>query len=107
MEDLTYEQTIELEKNIKLKNEANSIYQNFLTNVKLNVSEYKEDGKFRHTYDSYNSTYFQLKGNTFYYICDFLHENYIVTVTPSGIFAALQQKNRGVEHLSHEVMCCD
>ncbi len=99
MENMTYEQTIELEENIKLKNLANSVYQNFLKNVKLDPSKHKGNGKFEFWSDQYNATYFQVVGDRFVFICEFLHENYEVPVTPSGIFNALKMKYRGVDHL--------
>jgi len=100
MENLTYEQTIELEQNIKLKNEADALYSKFLKNIKLEPSEYKGDGKFRFWHDEYNAMYFQIIDNKFYFICSFLHENYMIEVTPSGIFSALKSKNRGVDHFA-------
>lgn len=102
-QELTYEQTIELEKNIQLKNKAEEIYTNFLRNVKLNVKSYKGRGVFMFWSDSHNYIYFTLVKDTFHFQCDFLHESYDVEVTPSGIFHALQNKNRGVEHLEVHV----
>ena len=103
MEELTYEQTIELEQNIKLKNEADVLYSKFLKNVKLEPSQYRGNGKFIHWMDEHNKIYFQIKDDKFYFICAFLHEDYTVEATPSGIFSALKSKNRGVEHLSFYV----
>lgn len=103
MENLTYEQTIELEQNIKLKNEAETLYANFLKNIKLEPSKYKGDGIFSHWKDEYNETYFKIKENKFYFVCAFLHEDYTVEVTPSGIFSALQKKYRGVDHFTTAV----
>jgi len=100
---MTYEETIELEENIKLKNKADEIYKNFLKNIKLDISKYQGDGKFLHWNDGHNSTYFQLKGDTFLYIAEFLHNSYRITVTPSSIFSCLKSKYRGVEHLESEV----
>lgn len=97
---LSYDQVIEMEANIKLKNEAEDIYKNFLKNIKLGVSMYKGDGKFRFWSDEHNAMYFQIRDDKFYFICSFLHENYTVEVTPAGIFTALKNKYRGVEHLS-------
>ena len=98
--ELDYNQTIELEENIKLKNKADKIYSDFLNNVKLEPSSYKGDGKFLFWNDSHNQIYFQLKNDVFVFICNFLHEHYVVTVTPEQIFKALKSKYRGVEHLA-------
>lgn len=103
MEELTYEQTIELELNIKIKNEADAIYQNFLRNVKLEAKNYKGEGKFLFWSDEHNQTYFTIKNEKFYFQCRFLHESYDVEVTPSGIFSALKKEYRGVSHLSSAV----
>jgi len=103
MQTLTYEQTIELESNIRLKNEAERIYLLFLNNIKLKAKSYKGDGKFLFWSDEHNAMYFQIRGDKFIFICAFLHENYSVEVTPAGIFDALKKKYRGVEHLSSVV----
>ena len=103
METMTYEQTIELEQNIKLKNEADALYSKFLKNVKLEPSQYKGNGKFIFWYDEHNATYFQIRDDKFFFICAFLHENYTVEVTPSGIFTALKSKYRGVDHFASAV----
>lgn len=103
MGSLSYEQTIELELNIKIKNEADIIYQKFLKNVKLNPKNYKENGKFLFWSDEHNATYFTIKNDNFYFECRFLHETYDVLVTPSGIFDALKKEYRGVNHLSSAV----
>lgn len=100
---MTYEETIELEENVKLKNEADKIYQDFIKNVKLDAGSYKGNGKFRFTYDQYNATYFEFNNDSIKYICDFLHEHYTVIVSPQGIFNALKSKYRGVEHLKSAV----
>jgi hypothetical protein len=103
METLNYEATIELEANIKIKNQAETIYQDFLNNVKLDVKKYKKNGAFEHWSDSHNATYFYIKDEKFYYECKFLHEHYVVEVTPSGIFDAIKKSYRGVSHLESAV----
>lgn len=99
-----YHQIVELQENIRLKREADKIYSDFITNVKLDPSKYKGDGKFLFWNDSHNEMYFQLKKDEVVFICDFLHEHYVVTVTPEGIFNALKAKCRGVQHLATK--CC-
>lgn len=100
---MTYEETIELEKNIVIKNIADEIYKNFLKNVKLDVGKHKGGGKFVHWSDSHNQTYFILDGDDFTFVCNFLHENYSIKVNPTSIFTAIKQKYRGVDHLKSAV----
>ena len=97
-QELTYEQVIEMEENIRLKNKAEEIYNNFMKNVKLDLSTFK-DGRFRIWHDSHNAKYLEISGDKFIYQCRFLHETYNVAVTPSAIFSALKNNYRGVEHL--------
>jgi hypothetical protein len=99
MNDLTYEQTIELEANIKLKNKADEIYEKFKRNIKLEVAKYCGEGRFIIAADSHNTTYIRLVNDEFVLECRFLHETYDVTITPPRIFTALKAKYRGVEHL--------
>ena len=96
---MTYEETIELEENIKIKNKANEIYANFLKNIKLGVSQYKGAGRFVLWADSHNATYVTLKDDVFWLNCRFLHETYDMEITPSSIFSKLKSKSRVVEHL--------
>lgn len=96
---MNYEETIELEENVKIKNKADEIYQKFLKNIKLEPKLYKGDGRFIIWEDSHNVAYVRLKDDKFILMCFFLHETYYVDISPSGIFAALKDKNRGVEHL--------
>lgn len=103
MKDLTYEQTIELEENIKIKKKAETIYSNFLKNIKLSPADYRSKG-FMFWHDSHNSAFFTIdKDGHFNLECVFLHERYSVLVTPSGIFDALKLKYKGVEHLEYFV----
>lgn len=96
--ELSYEETIELEKNISVKNEAEKIYSDFLKNIKLSPANYKK-GQFLFWSDQYNEIYFTLMDEEFVFQCRFLHESYDVKVTPSGIFDALKRNYKGVEHL--------
>lgn len=98
IQELTYEQVIEMEENIRLKNKAEEICTNFMKNVKLDLTTFK-DGRFIIWSDSHNAKYLRIDGDKFVYECRFLHEKYNVEVTPSAIFSALKKKYRGVEHL--------
>lgn len=96
---MTYEETIEYEKNIKLVKKAEEIYNQFLKNVKLDVDNYKGDNRFLFWSDNHNATYFKIKDNNFYFECRFLHETYNVLITPEGIFNGLKKNYRGIDHL--------
>lgn len=104
-QELTYGQVVEMEENIRLKNKAEEIYNNFMKNVKLDLNTFK-DGRFRIWCDSYNAKYLEVSENKFIYQCRFLHETYDVVVTPSAIFSALKNKYRGVEHLAVDSRGC-
>lgn len=97
--ELTYEKTIELEENIKIKNQADKIYADFLKNIKLEPKNYKGNGRFLYWSDQYNQTYISLVDDKFVLQCRFLHESYDVEITPSSIFNALKNKYRGADHL--------
>lgn len=101
---MTYEETIELEENIKIKNEANEIYEMFLQNVRLEPKKYKGEGRFVYAQDAHNVTYITLKDDRFILECRFLHESYDVEITPTSIFNGLKNKYRGIDHLKAYVM---
>ena len=96
---MTYEETIELEQNVKLKNEAESIYKKFLKNVKLEPKKYQGNGRFLFWADEHNKIYITLKNDIFVLECRFLNENYDVEITPTFIFNGLKNKYRGIDHL--------
>ena len=100
---MNYEETIELEENIKLKNKAEEIYKQFQKNIRLEVSSYKGDGRFLFWSDEHNQTYFKVEGDKIIFECRFLHEKYDVEVSLSGIFSALKNKYRGLDHLKATV----
>lgn len=100
---MTYEETIELEENIKIKNQANEIYKLFLKNVRLDVGKYKGNGLFLHWSDEHNATYFKVGDNGFTYQCRFLHESYNVEINPSSLFRYIKEKYRGYDHFKSMV----
>lgn len=98
-EYLTYDETKALERSIRLKKKANEIYRKFLLGVKLRVKDYR-NGKFEVWSDSHNSKYIYINDRgEFVFECDFLHEDYVVVVTPSKIYEALSSEYRGLNHL--------
>ena len=96
---MTYDETIELEKNIKIKNRANKIYSDFIENVQLKLNQHMGGGKFKIWSDSHNAKYVIVHKGHLEYVCSFRHENYAIQITQKGIFDAIQENNRGVEHL--------
>lgn len=95
---MTYEETIEIEENINLKNHANRIHNDFINNVKLSVKNF--DGKrFKLWSDNYNAKYVEIINGKLVYQCRFLHETYDIAIEPAAIFDALKSKYRGVDHL--------
>lgn len=103
----TYEQTMELEKCIKLKNKADEIYRKFKQNIKLEICNYKGEGKFVHWSDGNNSVSFVLTDNVFMFHGNYINNTYRLEVTPSAIFSALKSENHkakeGVKHLESQV----
>ena len=100
---MDYEEVIELEANIKLKNRAEEIYKDFKDNIKLDVSTYKGKGRFLFWSDGNNEKYFTIQEDCIYFDCNFLHERYGVEVTVSAIFYALKNKSRVIDHLESTV----
>lgn len=97
---MTYEETVELEKHVKIKNEADEICRGFMRHVEFKASSYIEKGNRFHIWgDSHNDTYVKISDGKFIYQCRFLHETYDVMVTPSAIFGYINDKYRGLDHL--------
>lgn len=97
---MTYEETIELENNVMLKNRADEIYKKFKKNISFRAKDYKGKGRFLHWSDSYNATYFELDSeDRWVFVCDFIHEDYRFIVTPSYIFGYLKKDAKGIGHL--------
>ena len=102
---MTYEETVELENNVKIKNEAEKIYSDFYKNVKLSVYNHTGNGKFLHWSDSHNSTFFILNADdTFTFRGEYLHNTYVLNVTKSAIFSAIKNDSRSLVHLKSAVM---
>ena len=85
---MTYEETIELEKNIIIKNDADALYGKF---------DHKNN-RFTVDKDSCNATYLSIGTDNFTYQCRFLHETYNCEVTPSAIFSYIKNKYQGLGH---------
>lgn len=100
---MTYEETKELEANIKIKNEAEETYNKFFNNIKLDPKAYKGEGRFVFWKDEHNAIYIRLKDDYFIFECRFLHESYNVIVTPDNLFWCIKNNYRGYEHLKSAV----
>jgi len=98
-DEMDFNQTVELEQNIKIKNEAIKICDEFFKNVKLKPSTYEDEGRFKVWSDSHNSTYVIIDGDNFYYECKFLHEYYKMKITPEAVFKYIKNKYMGLGHL--------
>lgn len=96
---MTYEETIELEKNIKLKNKADEIYANFLEHVNLRPKDLQFDGRFKIWSSGDSHKYIKLEDGIFILQCRFLHQTFDIRITPSDIFASLQNNNKEVGYL--------
>lgn len=96
--EMTYEQTIELEKNIKIKEEADELYDGFLKKVKLKASQYKGNGRFLIWSDQHNSSFTTIKDEGFVVEYRFLNNSYDFLVSPSAIFTYIKEEYRGFNH---------
>ncbi len=104
---MDYKETVELEKNIEIKNKADFLYKEFHSKVCLNVKDYK-DGRFKFWSDCHNASYIKIIDNTFVVQYRFLHESYDVPIDKGSLFELIKNKYRGIEHLEaylkHEVI---
>lgn len=102
---MTYEETTELDQNVKIKNEADNLYDSFLKNVKFSPEKWDvKKRRFKHWDDLYNATYFQILSDGFFeFQCEFLHETYSLKVAPANIFEAIKNKSRVIEHFKSAV----
>jgi len=96
---MNYEETVEFEENVKIKEEADKICRDFKANVKLEMKNYKGNGIFVLWSDSHNKILVDVSGANPSFQCRFLHEEYDVLVRPSSVFSAIKAKYRGVAHL--------
>lgn len=99
MEEMTYEQVVALERNIKIKNKAKEIVAGFKKNVALDLTK-KNGYKFEIWSDQHNAIYCEVSEKCVTFICDFLHEHYSVDVTESSVFSGISSGYRGIEHLA-------
>ena len=96
---MTYEETIELEKNVIIKNDADALYKKFKNHVKLDAGKFDhKNNRFTIDKDSCNATYLAIGKDNFVYQCRFLHETYNCEVTPSAIFRYIKNNYQGLGH---------
>jgi len=96
---MNYDETVELEENIKIKNKAIEIYDTFMRNVKLDASKYKGNHKFELWSDQYNEILVVVKDGYFEFECNYLHETYRVAIKKDSIFDAIKKDSRVIGHL--------
>ena len=96
---MNYEETVELEKNVNIKNRADKICKAFKDNVQLRIKDYEGNGRFKIWSDSHNAVFVDVKDDCFEFKCQFLHENYSVKVTPECVFQGISDGYRGIDHL--------
>jgi hypothetical protein len=98
---MTYEETVELAKNVKIKNEADILYKKFMSEATLKPESYS-NGKFKVWSDCHNAEYIKINSaGNFVYIGDYLNNKYEIEITPSSIFSKLKSGCRGVGHIKH------
>ena len=96
---MTYEETVELEKNVIIKNDADALYRKFKKHVELGAGKFDhKNNRFVIDKDSNNATYLSVGRDSFTYQCRFLHETYNVVVTPSTIFRHIRDNYPGLGH---------
>ena len=101
---MTYEETVELEKNVKIKDEAEKICRDFRNNVVLRVKDYDGAGRFKIWSDSSNAVYVRVADEGLEFQGRFLHNNYDVMVNPASVFSAIKNGSRVIGHLeSHSL----
>lgn len=100
-ERMTYEQTVELERNVKIKDKAKEIVDGFKKRVTLHLN--KRNGlRFTLWSDSHNATYLDISEDHMRFVCDFLHEKYSIRVDESSVFDGISNGDRVVNHLASE-----
>ena len=96
---MNYTETVELEKNIKIKDQAENLCRDFKQNVVLHMENYLGSGRFVLWSDSHNKIYVDTLGDYPVFRCRFLHEEYDVVVSPESVFSGIKAGYRGIDHL--------
>ena len=96
---MTYEETVELEKNVKIKDEAEKICRDFKNNVVLRVKDHEGEGRFKIWSDSHNAVYVRVADKGLEFQCRFLHETYNVMVEPASVFSKIKSGSGVIDHL--------
>ena len=95
IKDLTYDQTIELENNLKVRGRADKIYKDFIRNVTFPMERYQGNGKFLVAAAELHSSHFQLvnNGNVDYW--ELIHVSRggttKIVITPRDIYNAIKK----------------
>lgn len=95
IKNLSYHQTIELEKNLKTRDRADKIYKDFVTNVTFPMERYQGKGKFLVKGEELTCSWFQLFYNDsvdyWMYIYTHRGETAKVGVIPQDIYNAIKR----------------
>lgn len=93
IKDLTYDQTIELEKNLKVRDRADKIHKDFIRNVSFPMERYQGNGKFLVKSTELCSSYFVLQSESDYWIFVYTSrgDSVKIDVTPHGIYNAIKK----------------
>lgn len=100
IEEMTYEETVVLERLIELKNKSKEMFKDFHKYITLSISNYKGEGRFLIQGDSNNKTYVRLDSKGVFNVeFRFLHETYDIKISMEYIFESLKEDYKGVGHL--------
>ena len=101
---MTYEETVELEKHVKVKIEADEIYWDFMNSVRLEAKSYNPSkDRFIVWSDSNNAKYIKIVDGKFVLQCRYLNNTYDMTITPSDIFGYINNNYQGLGHLKNYI----
>jgi len=96
---MDYQETIELERNIKIKNKAQEIVQGFKKTVKLDLTT-KKGNRFTIWADSHNANYVEIEEEEIIFIGDYLSQNMSIPISYSSIFNAIARGDSVVRYVA-------
>lgn len=99
---MNYKETIELEKNIKIKDQADRLYSDFMRYGILQLNKFSE-GKFILWQDTHNKSFIIIENNKIKYCCEFINNSYEIIISPAYIFEAIKREDRGLAHLKSRI----
>lgn len=96
---MNYDRALEAEHFIELSNKSKKLFSLTSKTIKLELKNYKGNNRFELWSDSYNTISLEVRRDHCVFQCRFLHESYDVILTPKGIYNAMRDENRGIDHL--------